>query len=193
MRMECSATEDSSRDESRRDNGVQTVALGKMTLRREEVRKQESKERRVRKSQVRWRLWLRGWLQISTEGFPGGCLQLTDHTLRGWRSEREDKDLTSLSFPLNPLFSLPVCLLLSLKGLRLTCWPIRSSPYRAGFCCIYLCFLPSPSIHLSFIPIFPLSCHPAPSPVLFGIHLFGPVIRQHKSAASPSASVISCA
>lgn len=42
-------------------------------------------------------------------------------------------------------------------------------------------------------PIIPLSCHPAPSQVQFGICLFGPVIRQHKSAASPSASLISCA
>lgn len=103
-----------------------------------------------RKSQQRWRLWLRGWLQISTEGFPGSCLQWADHTLRGWRREQEDKDLASLSFPLNPLFSLPVCLRLSLKGLRLTCWPILNFPARARL--LLHLSSSSPLIHL-FTPL----------------------------------------
>lgn len=163
MRLECFAKEDSSRDESRRGDRVQTAMFGRMTLRREEVRREESKERR--KSQVRWRLWLRGWLQISTEGFPGSCLQLTDHMLRGWRREREDKDLTSLSFPLNPLFSLPVCLRLSPKGLRLTLLAYSQLPVQAWLLLHLSLPSPSSSIHPSFIPIIPLSCHPAPSPV----------------------------
>lgn len=120
-----------------------------------------------RKSQVRWRLWLRGWLQISTEGFPSCCLQLADHTLRGWGRELEDKYLTSLSFALNPLFSLPVCLRLSLKGLRLTCWPILSFPAPAGH--LLHLSLPSP---LSFHPSLNYSHHPS----VLSSHFTGSVI-----------------
>ncbi len=115
-----------------------------------------------RKSQVRWTLWLRGWLQMSTEGFPSCCLQLADHTQRGWRKEGEDKDLISLSFPLNPLFSLPVCLRLSLKGLRLTCWPIPLHPHTgralAAFISASSTLLPSipPSLPSSHVPVIPL-------------------------------------
>lgn len=72
--------------------------LNRWLERKKRERKNRKAGRGSRKRQVRWRLWLRGWLQISTEGFPGCCLQLADHTLRGWRREWEDKDLASLSF-----------------------------------------------------------------------------------------------
>lgn len=104
---------------------------------------------RSRGSEVRWRLWLRGWLDRGTEGFPGCSLQLADHTLRRWRRKQEDKDLTHLCFPFKDLFSLPVCLRLSLKRLRLTCWPICSFPLsRTGFYYILSVVPPPPPFSL---------------------------------------------
>lgn len=152
MRSEYSAKLDSLKKkvkERRRgpNSGIQEIVIEEGRGEKKEIKKRKRRWSN-RKSKVRWRLWLRGWLQISTEGFPSCCLQLADHTLRGWRRERKDKDLTSLSFPLNPLFSLPVCLRLSLRGLRLTCWPILNFPAQAGR-----------SLHLSLPP--PLSFHPA--------------------------------
>ena len=65
--------------------GVQTVELGRMTLSSKEVRGRESKkETRVRQQEEPSEMKaVIKRLQISRKGFPGCCLQLADHTLRG--------------------------------------------------------------------------------------------------------------
>lgn len=87
--------------------------------------------------------------RLASEGFPGCCLQLADHTQRGMKEKAEEKDLKSCSFLLNPLFSLPVCLRLSLKGLRVDMLAYPQLPHtRPSFGGIYhlptLRVLPSP-------------------------------------------------
>lgn len=104
--------------------------------------------------------------RLASEGFPGCCLQLADHTQRVMKEKAEEKDLKSCSFLLNPLFSLPVCLRLSLKGLRVDMLAYPQLPHtRPSFGGIYhlptLRVLPSPPP--------PFSCHCCFN---FGIGLF---------------------
>lgn len=127
-------------------------------------------------------------------GFPCCCLRLADHTLR------EDEGESRRQRSHIPLFSaqslvLCCCVFTSLpEGIKVEHAGLSSTAqhWAAGFCCN--CVHSSPSPPSTPPPTRPsLSlCHPAPSLVQFGLRLFGSVIRQHKSAASLSASLICC-
>lgn len=120
--------------------------------------------------------------RLASEGFPGCCLQLADHTQRGMKEKAEEKDLKSCSFLLNPLFSLPVCLRLSLKGLRVDMLAYPQLPHtRPSFGGIY--HLPT----LRVLPSPPLPPFPVIVASILGSACFSLYTQQRKSAGSPSA------
>lgn len=126
-------------------------------------------------------------------GFPCCCLRLADHTLRG--DEGESRRQRS-HIPLFSTQSLVLCCCVFTplpEGIKVKHAGLSSTSqhWAAGF--YRICLPSSPSLPSTPPPILsPSPCHPAPSLVQFRIRLFGSVIRQHKSAASLSASLICC-
>lgn len=130
---------------------------------------------------------------ISTAGFSCCCLRLADHTLRGDEGEsgRQRSHI--------PLFStqslvLCCCMFTPLpEGITVKQTGLSSTSQPGCWLLLHLFALLSitPSTSLPACPFLSL-CHPASSLVQFRIRLFGSVIRQHKSAASLSASLICC-
>lgn len=191
MWSELSAKQDSVRDESRRDGGVQKVEYGRMTVRRWGEGNKKEKRKREQEEPSEMRAVIK---RLASDKYRG-ISRLLPAT--GWSHTEGIKGRAGRQRSHIPLFStqslvLSSCVFTPLpEGIKVNMLAYPPLPHT-GWAFVAFIYDSSPSIHPS-LPSSPLSCHPAPLAAQFWIRSSGPVLRQHKSAASPSASLISCA